>query len=193
MKKYVNGKFVDLTEEEIKQIQDLENFSGGVETTNQGELELIADVTIEEEVTNVSISVDKDGKPFELKKALLFWYFPKYEGDSDIPTFYFAETNGNTIGNKAPLVYTSCYLPANKTTARRGFWNIEIDEKNKIRFEKCTRYSPSESKTLFGTDGAAYSFNEWYRLNDGELIKSIGLKSGLAFAGCEFILYGVRK
>lgn len=29
MKKYVNGEFIDLTEDEIKQIQDLENFSGG--------------------------------------------------------------------------------------------------------------------------------------------------------------------
>lgn len=29
MKKYVNGEFVDLTPEEVKQIQDLDNFSGG--------------------------------------------------------------------------------------------------------------------------------------------------------------------
>lgn len=29
MKKYVNGEFIDLTEEEIKQIKDLENQSGG--------------------------------------------------------------------------------------------------------------------------------------------------------------------
>lgn len=193
MKKYVNGEFVDLMPEEVKQIQDLENFSWGVEETNQGELELIADVTIEEEVANVSISVDKNGKPFKLKKALLFWFFPKYEGDSEIPSFYFSETNGvYSAGNKGPLVYTSCYLPAAKSTTKRGFWNIEIDVKNKIRYEKCARYSTSENNIFFGTDGSNYSFKEWYRLNDDELIKSIGLKAGLAFEGCKFILYGVR-
>lgn len=160
--------------------------------TNQGELELIADVTIEEEVSNVSISVDKNGKPFELRKALLFWYFPKYEGDSEIPSFCFSETNGNTVGNKAPLVYTSCYLPAGKTESKSGFWNVEIDVKSKIRYEKCAKYSTAGSNTLFGTSGGSHTFEEWYKLNDDELIKSIGLKAGLAFEGCKFILYGVR-
>lgn len=195
MKKYVNGEFVDLTPEEVKQIQDLENFSGGeVEETNQGELELIADVTIEEEVANVSISVDKNGKPFKLKKALLFWFFPKYEGDSEIPTTYYEQINDLTSQVGCSLLNNgNAMTNANKQFKKCGFWEIELKE-HKVRHERAVRGVTYKDDTVFGLNAiSAKESGEAYKVGDTiESIESIGFKHGLAFAGCKFILYGVR-
>lgn len=153
-------------------------------------MELIAEVEIEEEITELEISADKDGKPFKLKEALLFYYFPKYTGETSIPSFNgFGMINDKITGkaNTRPLTYTSTFMPPRTTYDVSGHWKIRI--KNGIRHE-------TRSNMVGNLDG--YAFGEsnicgGYVINDQiGTIQSIGFKKGLAYAGCKFILYGVR-
>lgn len=200
----------DMLERQIKELKenmptktsDLENDSGFTtqETVdksleNYGQLELIHEVEISEEITALSISEDMNGEPFELREAIIFYYFPKYEGDTEIPTYCFAELNGLIVGDyhTRSIAYTQAYFMPDKTKATSGYWSVKQDFKSKIRTEKkvADRNYDNSFDAFSGYTGA--NFKEYKVIND-ELgtIKSIGFKYGLAFKGCKVTLYGVR-
>lgn len=79
-----------------------------------------------------------------------------------------------------------------KVQQREVFGISKLMKKTKLDMKNVQDIRLAKIICFFGTDGSNYSFKEWYRVNDDELIKSIGLKAGLAFEGCRFILYGVR-
>lgn len=160
---------------------------------NYEQLELINEVEISEEITALSISEDMNGELFELREAILFGYFPKYEGDTKIPDFYFCMLNNKISGDchDRPAMYTGLTIPQKKHSVSL-FWHTKIDLKNKIRTEEMS------SQVNYGEFIDLYpAYNEkvrkMYQLNDEiGTITSIGFSGGLAFKGCKFILYGVR-
>lgn len=163
--------------------------------SNYGQLELINSVEISEEITALSISEDMNGKPFELRKAIMFYYCPKYEGDTAIPTYCFAELNGETTGDyhTRSNAHTIAFKMPEKGNAISGLWSIEQDIKNKIRTEKSVGDKNYDNKPDLFPGYNTSKMNEWNVINDEVgTIKSIGFTGGLAFEGCKFILYGVR-
>lgn len=162
---------------------------------NYGQLELINEVEISEEITALSISEDMNGEPFELRKAMLFYYYPKYEGSTEIPSWCFSELNGKTVGDyhARPNAYTQAFLMVSKNNVISGLWSIEQDLKNKIRAEKVLRDNNYDNKPDLFSGFGGNNMREWNVLNDEiGTITSIGFTGGLAFEGCKFILYGVR-
>lgn len=163
--------------------------------SNYGQLELINSVEISEEITALSISEDMNGKPFELRKAIMFYYCPKYEGETEIPSYCFAELNGKTMGDYhvRSNAYTIAFKMPDKINAISGLWSIEQDIKNKIRTEKAVGDKQYDNKPDLFPGYYNNKTNEWNVINDEVgTIKSIGFAGGLAFEGCKFILYGVR-
>lgn len=163
--------------------------------SNYGQLELINSVEISEEITALSISEDMNGKPFELRKAIMFYYFPKYEGDTEIPGYCFAELNGKTTADyhTRSSAYTIAFKMADESNAISGLWSIEQDLKNKIRTEKSVADKNYDDKPDMFPGYHSNKTNEWHIINDEVgTIKSIGFAGGLAFKGCKFTLYGVR-
>lgn len=161
--------------------------------SNYGQLELINFVEISEEITALSISEDMNGKPFELRKAIMFYYFPKYEGDTEIPGYCFGELNGKTKGDvhTRPSMYTEAYKMPIESSSVSGYWAIECIKKNKIRIEKVAKGISYYVPDLYL--GQGNGILEYTILNDEiGTIKSIGFAGGLAFKGCKFTLYGVR-
>lgn len=181
---------LDWTDEEKKSARDL---LGIANDTNYGQLELINEVEISEEITALSISEDMNGEPFELREAILFGYFPEYEGETKIPDYYFCMLNNKIYGDchNRPAMYTGLNIP-DKGNSVSWFWHTKIDLKNKIRTEEMS------SQVNYGGFIDLYpAYNEkvrkMYQLNDEiGTITSIGFTGGLAFEGCKFILYGVR-
>lgn len=146
-------------------------------------------------MSEVSIDVDKDGHPFELSKALLLYFLPKYTGAREIPSTYYEHLNGITVQNDIPMINLgNAITNADKQLKKCGFWQIELDRENKIRHEKAVKGITYKENTVFGLASiGAKESGEVYKVNDRvESIKSIGFRYGLAFEGCRFILYGVR-
>lgn len=167
--------------------------SGGGETW-----ELINEITIPddaEETNALVINKDLNGNPFELKKALLFVYMPKYTGGSTIPTYAFSSLNGINGGASAPAVYTSFVSP-NGTHGRSMWWRVSVANNGLPYHEELAKTNVSGNKRDMGGNGSIALFDEY--IIDGtepakESITEIGTKGNLIYAGCYFALYGVRK
>lgn len=167
--------------------------SGGGETW-----ELINEITIPdgaEETNALVINEDLNGNPFELKKALLLVYMPKYTGISTIPIYAFSSLNGIHNGGSAPALYTNFIIPSN-THDRSMWWRVSVANNGLPYHEEFARTLVSGSKRVIGGSGTAALFDVY--IIDGtepakESITEIGTQSNLIYAGCYFALYGVRK
>lgn len=164
--------------------------SGGSE-----EWELINTVTVEdgaEEATNFYFDKDSSGKTFSLKHALLLYYFPKYEGEKTVPTFFFFDVNGVTSGPNAPLMYTSAFAMPGKTATISGWAGIDFFEEGSLRKEY--RGYSNSTGVFNGMTNTVKHEQSWYgrRANDTD-VHRIGFVGGLVYAGCIFELWGVRK
>ena len=167
--------------------------SGGVETW-----ELINEITIPddaEETNALVINKDLNGNPFELKKALLFVYMPKYTGGSTIPGYAFSSLNGIHTGGSAPATYTNFVCPSSAQN-RSMWWRVSVANNGLPYHEELARTHVSGNKRAIGGSGTMALFDEY--IIDGtepakESITEIGTKGNLIYAGCYFALYGVRK
>lgn len=160
--------------------------------------ELINEITIPddaEETNALVINEDLNGNPFELKKALLFVYMPKYTGGSTIPTYAFSSLNGIYIGGSTPAAYTNFVSP-NSTQNRSMWWRVSVANNGLPYHEEIAKTNVSGNKRAIGGSGTMALFDEY--IIDGtepakESITEIGTKNNLIYAGCYFALYGVRK
>ena len=167
--------------------------SGGGETW-----ELINEITIPddaEETNALVINKDLNGNPFELKKALLFVYMPKYTGKSTIPNYAFSSLNGIHNGGSAPATYTNFVSPSSAQN-RSMWWRVSVANNGLPYHEELAKTNVSGSKRVIGGSGATALFDGY--IIDGtepakESITEIGTKGNLIYAGCYFALYGVRK
>lgn len=167
--------------------------SGGGETW-----ELINEITIPdgaEETNALVINEDLNGNPFELKKALLFVYMPKYTGESTIPNYSFSSLNGIHTGALAPAAYTTFIVPSGAQN-RSIWWRVSVANNGLPYHEELARTNVSGSKRIIGGNGLTALVDEY--IIDGtepakESITEIGTKGNLIYAGCYFALYGVRK
>ena len=167
--------------------------SGGGETW-----ELINEITIPddaEETNALVINKDLNGNPFELKKALLFVYMPKYTGKSTIPNYAFSSLNGIHNGGSAPATYTN-FVPPSSAQNRSMWWRVSVANNGLPYHEELAKTNVSGSKRVIGGSGATALFDGY--IIDGtepakESITEIGTKGNLIYAGCYFALYGVRK
>ena len=143
----------------------------------------IADGT--EETNALTISIDKNGNTFSLKKARLITYFPKYTGESSIPGFSFTMINGFVSGPQAPLCYTSGLPTPNNSNNPEGWLEVDLSMPG-YEVERVARFAGS------GNPPAQVMHWGARRLNGAETITSIGGTNMLIYPGCKFILYGVR-
>lgn len=180
---------------------------GPVKLTEADKWEFINEVTIAddaEEASNFLFSLDKDGNPFSLRKALFLMYYPQYTGDSTIPNFGFACINGIIYSEESPLIYTGIAIPSSSYPFSSA-WEVGLDYSDNLWKESVfgndTCYIRGAEKNWF-----LWSYNtrgivarNYYRFHISEFrrtktypITSIGLKAGLIFPGCKFWLYGVK-
>ena len=157
--------------------------SGGGETWELINAIEIADGT--EETNALTISADKNGNAFSLKKARLITYFPKYTGESSIPGYSFTMINGFVSGSQAPLCYTSGLPSPDKSKNPEGWLEVDLSMPG-YEVERVARFAGS------GGRPAENMFWGTRRLNGAETITSIGGTNMLIYPGCKFILYGVR-
>lgn len=143
----------------------------------------IADGT--EETNALTISVDKNGNAFSLKKARFISYFPKYTGESSIPGYTYTMISGVTSGPQAPLCYTSGLPSPNKSKNSEGWLEVDLSMPG-YEVERVARFGGS------GGRPAELMFWGTRRLNGAETITSIGGANMLIYPGCKFTLYGVR-
>ena len=138
-----------------------------------------------EETNALTISADKNGNAFSLKKARLITYFPKYTGESSIPGYSFTMINGITVGPQAPLCYTSGLPSPNNSKNSEGWLEVDLSMPG-YEVERVARFA--------GSDGRPAELVFWgaRRLNGAETITSIGGTNMLIYPGCKFTLYGVR-
>lgn len=138
-----------------------------------------------EETNALTISVDKNGNAFSLKKARLITYFPKYTGESSIPGYSFTMINGFTAGPQAPVCYTSGLPSPDKSKNPEGWLEVDLSMPG-YEVERVARFAGS------GGRPAENMFWGARRLNGAETITSIGGANMLIYPGCKFTLYGVR-
>ena len=138
-----------------------------------------------EETNALTISIDKNGNAFSLKKARLLTYFPKYTGESSIPGYSFTMINGFVSGPQAPLCYTSGLPSPNKSQNPEGWLEVDLSMPG-YEVERVARFEGS------GGRPAELVFWGARRLNGAETITSIGGANMLIYPGCKFTLYGVR-
>lgn len=138
-----------------------------------------------EETNALTISADKNGNAFSLKKARLITYFPKYTGESSIPGYSFTMINGFTAGPQAPLCYTSGLPSPNNSKNPEGWLEVDLSMPG-YQVERVARFA--------GSGGRPAELMYWgaRRLNGAETITSIGGTNMLIYPGCKFTLYGVR-
>ena len=138
-----------------------------------------------EETNALTISVDKNGNAFSLKKARLITYFPKYTGESSIPGFSFTMINGFVSGPQSPICYTEGLPVPNKSQNPQGWLEVDLSMPG-YEVERVARFAGS------GGRPAELMFWGARRLNGAEIITSIGGINMLIYPGCKFTLYGVR-
>lgn len=178
-----------------------------VKLTEADKWEFINAVTIAddaEEASAFSFSLDKDGNPFSLRKALFLMYYPQYTGESTMPNFGFACINGITIGEEAPLIYTGIEIPASGYP-RSSAWEVGLDYSDNLWKESlfgsdaCYISGAEKNGFLWGYNSKGLASSNQLRFYTSEFkrtktypITSIGLKAGLIFPGCKFWIYGVK-
>lgn len=157
-----------------------------------------------EETSALTISVDFSGNAFSLSRIRLIAYMPKYEGESDIPSFCFAKINNKMTGapGQKTLAYTSLDL-ANKTSntawswsegclTGNGAWECEYIISNPniaVNWHTHNRFAEFSSPNAKRVKLVKLATNDYQAMYP---ITSVGFNSGLIFAGCEFWLYGTR-
>lgn len=162
--------------------------------------EKIAEIVIPEgaEETNaLTINKDLNGNPFRLVKARLCAKYPKYTGESSIPTSAFAMINGGSYGASAPLAYTSAWALPSKTVFAGMVYEVDVSGAQQI--EEVSRSSGGGLSDDYGKTFSTYtatssSFARY--IADAVIAKpitSIGGLNLLIFPGCKFVLFGVRE
>ena len=126
-----------------------------------------------EEVIKITFSVDNNGNTFSLRKAKLFYYFPKYTGGSSLTTgaVYLK------LNNTPAYCYTTGLQQPTKTAAKYGDIDIDLTLEG-LQVEQITKNSQFASIQ----SGAAKI----------EAITSVSIANALMYSGCWVKLYGVR-
>lgn len=149
-----------------------------------------------EEATVFTIDKDLKGSSFELERAQFFVYMPKYTGESTVPSFSFISVNGYYAGKIAPMIYTDILSPS-AGNARDFVYLAEKDPQTGLWHES-VKYEKINGSFRVGTMGGAGSYRDLYDCA-GELIgvlhpiTSIGIRQTIVYAGCKYLLYGVKK
>lgn len=149
-----------------------------------------------EEATVVTIDKDLKGSGFELERAQLFVYMPKYTGKSTVPSFSFISVNGYCTGKNAPMIYTDILSPS-AGSARNFVYLAEKDPQTGLWHES-VKYEKTNGRLYVGTTGEANSYRDLYDCNGIQIgvlhpVTSIGIKQTIVYTGCKYWLYGVRK
>ena len=156
--------------------------------------ELINSKVFEEgakEVSSFIFDRDLEGKPFSLKNLKFLYYFPKYTGESSLPSYFFTQVNGVSGGPNSPMIYTSGFTPPSTSHGRGGVLEIDILKEGELIHEKSVRNNTGGSVNMFGS---GTQFLEYYGNRcPYEEINSIGFAGGIAYEGCSFYLWGVRN
>ena len=157
--------------------------------------EKIAEIIIPdgaEESNALTIDKDINGQPFSLLKARLCGKFPKYTGESTIPSFGFAMLNGRTSGNPKPAAYTSVWPKVDTTRCMGAVYEVDVSGTQTV--ESVLRSPPGGwdiDNDIYGSAASTYTkyFTDslW-----AKPITSIGENGMLIYPGCKFVLYGVR-
>lgn len=164
------------------------------------EWEKIKEITIAEgaeESNALTINADENGNTFRLKKARLCAKFPAYTGTSTIPNFSFAMLNGKTVGENAPLLYTSVWPKISTSGIAGTIYYVDVSGAQQIE------HAQVSTNAIWSND-ASNAYNKYGSSNDqrktiyGDMlwakpITSIGGTSMLIYPGCHFVLYGVRE
>lgn len=157
--------------------------------------EKIAEIIIPddaEESNALTINKDLNGQPFELLKAKFLVKFPKYTGETTMPSWSFSMLNGRATGTPAPAIYTSLYPKLSKTENRGVVWEIDVSGAFMVesRWRSITDWGDL-SRPYYGNGNDTFN-----RIVTDSLwakpIVSIGGSAMLIYPGCKFILYGVR-
>lgn len=159
------------------------------------EWELINEVTIPAgatEANRFSFTQDFDGQPIRLKKAMVLYYYPKYEGSSTPPGYCFASVNNNT----STLAYTTGFTVPSKAQNRSGYYSVEIGGYG-LPYNECVQMTETGgARRAIGSSGRN-GVLKCYCTNGTEPaqneITEIGATGTLVYEGCYFALYGVRK
>lgn len=149
-----------------------------------------------EEATVFTIDKDLKGSSFELERAQFFVYMPKYTGESTVPSFSFIDVNGYYAGKIAPMIYTDILSPS-AGNARDFVYLAEKDPQTGLWHES-VKYEKTSGSLNVGTNGGTSSYRDLYdctgtRTGVLHPITSIGIRQTIVYAGCKYLLYGVRK
>ena len=152
--------------------------------------ELIADVTLEEQVTSFSIDQDTNGQPFRLRKYMLAYVWNTVTDGSTIPGFCFLSENGG--GNTA--LYTSGFTMPKADKIVGGIVANELLPNN-----TCCAYAMYDNIQAkldpFSPLNHQYVYNRRNELKqDSGYIEfsQVGAGSGLFPAGSRIMLWGIR-
>ena len=151
-----------------------------------------------EESNALTISTDESGNAFELKKARLCAKFPKYSGTSTIPSFSFAMLNGKIAGRVSPLLYTSVWPTISTTIITGAIYTVDVSGAQQIEHVQRNKANIAWADDT-NSEYIMYGANlDEVRTRYGDTlwakpITSIGGTAMLIYAGCRFVLYGVRE
>lgn len=159
-----------------------------------GEWELIADITLQEQVTSFSIDKDMNGNPFALRKYMLVYIWAEVTDGSTVPSFMFLSENKETIGSNAPVLYTNAFEPAKANEQRGGIITNEILPNN-VHYAGLIKFQRSPS-----IDAEAFKIGLHIDLEYKRLAKrdnavpffEIGGSGGVLAVGSRIMLWGVR-
>lgn len=162
--------------------------------------EKIKEITIAEgaeESNALTINADENGNTFRLKKARLCAQFPAYTGTSTIPNFSFAMLNGKTVGENAPLLYTSVWPKISTSGITGTIYYVDVSGAQQIEHAQVSASgvwsnSAYNAYNIYGSSSdqrkTIYGDTLW-----AKPITSIGGAGMLIYPGCHFVLYGVRE
>lgn len=160
--------------------------------------ELIADITLEEQVTSFSIDEDMGGEPFSLRKYLLAYAWAQVTDGSTIPSYMFLVENNRQYGESQPPLYTGAFNVASATGKTAGVIIAELLPNNVIS-EECWTTSVDASISLEpfqpikGPMPNTYKNKVFKQDSNFAPFYQIGGSNGVLAAGSRIMLWGVRK
>lgn len=166
-----------------------------VDLPKEEEWELIADITLTEQVTSFNIDTDQNGEAFTLKKYKLAYAWAPVTDGTTIPGFMFHSENGITTGPNAPILYTSAFAAASPTLAVAGEILSEILPGN-MKQSQCWRHNATTSGGRvdpFSTGEGSKDIRNAIKQYDGaNLFTSVGGSNGVLAVGSRIALWGIR-
>ena len=139
--------------------------------------------------TGIEFAEDSNGKALELKKAILICEYPKYTGTLNIPVTPTIRINTEDIS----AVPSGTLGILSKSIKTIGYYEIELN--GALRIEKGFQKEVSDDTDIFSENfNVALDNVREYKVvnNNVSSITELGIYDSLIYAGCKFVLYGVR-